>query len=103
MYTEELGDVHAYVNTTMAFFNYIEPPSTAPKSIIYRQLFDDLKSPCISITHFNKPSIRLLTCLIFLPYHFYKIEHIRANHWQPSYTINIATQCFAKVCWFTAC
>ena len=45
MYTEALGDVRAYVNTTMASCDYIEPPLTASKSIIYRQLFDELKSP----------------------------------------------------------
>ena len=42
MYIEALVDVHAYVNTTMASCNYIEP---APTSSIYRQLFDELKSP----------------------------------------------------------
>jgi len=45
MYTEALVDFHAYVNTTMASCNYIEPAPTASKSIIYRQLFDELKSP----------------------------------------------------------
>ena len=45
MYTETLGDVHAYVNSTMASCNYMEPTPTASKSIIYRQLFDELKSP----------------------------------------------------------
>ena len=45
MYTEELGDVHAYVNATLASCNYIEPNPTASKSIIYRQLFDEFKLP----------------------------------------------------------
>jgi hypothetical protein len=45
MYSEALGDVQAYVNTTMASCDYIEPPPTASKSIIYRQLFDELESP----------------------------------------------------------
>jgi len=45
MYTEALGNVHAYVNTTIASCNYIEPAPTASKSIIYIQLFDELKSP----------------------------------------------------------
>jgi hypothetical protein len=35
MYTEALGDVQAYVNAAMA----------SGKSIIYRQLFEELKSP----------------------------------------------------------
>jgi len=45
MHTEALTDVHAYVNTTMASCNYIEPAPTASKSIIYIQLFDKLKPP----------------------------------------------------------
>ena len=44
MYTEALGDVHVYVNATVVSCNYIEPAPTASKSIIYRQLFDELKS-----------------------------------------------------------
>jgi len=45
MYTEALGDVHAYVNTTITSCNYIEPTPSASKSINYRQVFDELKSP----------------------------------------------------------
>ena len=45
MYTEAVGDVHTYVNTTIASCNYIEPTPTASKSIIYGQLFDELNSP----------------------------------------------------------
>jgi len=45
MYTKAFGDVHAYVNAPMASDNYVEPAPTASKSIIYRQLFDELKSP----------------------------------------------------------
>jgi hypothetical protein len=45
MYTEALADVHAFVNLSMASCNYVEPTPTASKSIIYRQLFDELKSP----------------------------------------------------------
>ena len=45
MYTNALGDVHSYVNTTITSCDYIEPAPTASKSIIYRQLFDELKSP----------------------------------------------------------
>ena len=45
MYTETFADVHAYVNTTMTSCGFIEPGPNASKSIIYRQLFDELKSP----------------------------------------------------------
>jgi hypothetical protein len=45
MYTEALGDVHAYVNAAIASCNYIEPTPTSSESIIYRQLFDELQSP----------------------------------------------------------
>ena len=44
MYTEALGNVHAYVNAAMASCNYVQPTPTSSKSIIYRQLFDELKS-----------------------------------------------------------
>ena len=44
MYAEALSEVQAYVNTKMASCNYIEPAANASKSIIYRQLFDELKS-----------------------------------------------------------
>ena len=45
MYTEALVDVHAYVNAAMASGSYIEPTPKSSESIIYRQLFDELKSP----------------------------------------------------------
>ena len=45
MHTEALGDVHACVNAALASYNYVEPTPTASKSIIYRQLLDELKSP----------------------------------------------------------
>ena len=45
MYTEALGDVRAYVNATLPSCEYTEPPIATSKSITYRQLFDELKSP----------------------------------------------------------
>jgi len=45
MFTEATGDVHTYVNTQMTSFEYVEPHITSFKSIIYRQLFDEMKSP----------------------------------------------------------
>jgi len=45
IFTEAMGDIHAYVNTQMTSCNYVEPHITSFKSIIYRQLFDVLKSP----------------------------------------------------------
>ena len=45
MYTEALGDVQAYVNAAMASGKYVEPAPTASRSIIYSQLFEELKSP----------------------------------------------------------
>ena len=45
MYTEALGYVQAYVNDAMASDSYIEPAPTASRSIIYRQLFEELKLP----------------------------------------------------------
>ena len=44
-YTEALGDVQAYVIAAMASDIYVEPAPTASRSIIYRQLFEELKSP----------------------------------------------------------
>ena len=40
-----IGDVHAYVNTTMTSCDFIEPPNPTSKSIVYRQLFDEIKAP----------------------------------------------------------
>ena len=70
MFTEAMGDVHAYVNTQMTSCDYVEPHITSFKSIIYRQLFDELKSLCISKIHFNKICIDYLSVFIFifLPY-----------------------------------
>ena len=45
MYTEALDDVQAYVNAAMASGKYVEPAPTASRSIIYSQLFEELKSP----------------------------------------------------------
>jgi len=45
MYTEALSDVQAYVNAAMASENYVEPVPTASRSIIYSELFEELKSP----------------------------------------------------------
>ena len=45
MYTDAFADVHAYVNSAMTSCDFIEPRLPASKSIIYRQLFDELKSP----------------------------------------------------------
>ena len=44
-YTEELGDFQAYVNAAMASGNYFEPATTASKSFIQSQMFEELKSP----------------------------------------------------------
>jgi len=45
MYTEALSDVQPYVNAAMASENYVEPAPNASPYIIYRQLFEELKSP----------------------------------------------------------
>ena len=45
MHTEVLRDVWIYVNTEMASDNYVEPAPTACRSVILRQLFEELKSP----------------------------------------------------------
>ena len=45
VYTEALGDVQAYFNAAMASDSYVEPFPTSSKSIIYRQLFNELNSP----------------------------------------------------------
>ena len=45
MYTEAFANAHAYVNIAMISCDFIEPPLTASKYIIYRQLFEELKSP----------------------------------------------------------
>jgi len=45
MYTEALGDVHSYVTAAMASDNYVEPAPTAYISVVYRQLYEELKSP----------------------------------------------------------
>jgi len=44
-YTEALSEVQAYINAAMASENYVEPAPTASKSVIYRQLFEELKPP----------------------------------------------------------
>ena len=45
MYTEALGDVQVYVNTAMASNSYVDPAPTSFRSIIYRPLFEEFKSP----------------------------------------------------------
>jgi hypothetical protein len=45
MFNEGLCDVRAYVHTAMASCDFIEPHVTFFKSIIHRQLYDELKSP----------------------------------------------------------
>ena len=45
VYTEASSDVQYYVNTAMTSDNYIEPAPTASPHVIYRQLFEELKSP----------------------------------------------------------
>ena len=45
MYTEALSDLKAYVNAAMASDNYVELTPRASRSIIYRQLFEELRSP----------------------------------------------------------
>jgi hypothetical protein len=45
MCTEALGDVHASVNAAMASGNYVKPAPTASRTIIYSQLFEELKFP----------------------------------------------------------
>ena len=45
VYTETLGDVQTYVNAAMVSDSYVEPAPTAPRYIIYRQLFEELNSP----------------------------------------------------------
>ena len=46
IYTEALSDVHSYVKAAMASENFVEPNPTASPYVIYRQLFEELKSPC---------------------------------------------------------
>jgi len=43
--TEALSDFQIYVNAEMASENYVEPARTACRSVTYRQLFEELKSP----------------------------------------------------------
>jgi len=45
VYNEALSDVEDYVNAAMALENNVEPDPTAFKSDIYRELFEELKSP----------------------------------------------------------
>ena len=45
MYAEASGDVLSYVNAAMTSDNYIEHAPTASPHVIYRQLFEELKSP----------------------------------------------------------
>ena len=45
MCTETLSDVQSYVNAAIASDNNVEPAKTASRSVIYLQLFEELKSP----------------------------------------------------------
>ena len=45
VYTEASSDVQSNDNAAMTSDNYIEPARTASPYVIYRQLFEDLKSP----------------------------------------------------------
>jgi hypothetical protein len=45
MYTEELSDVPSNVITAIASDNYVELAPNASRYIIYRQLYEELKSP----------------------------------------------------------
>ena len=45
VYTEELGSVQAYGIAAMASDGSVETVPTSSKSIIYGQLFEELKSP----------------------------------------------------------
>lgn len=45
LYTEALNDVKIYVIAAMASDNYVESTPTSFKYVIYRQMFEDLKSP----------------------------------------------------------
>jgi len=43
-YIAAMTDVIAYIDTAHSSATYVEPPSTADKSINYYQLFEELKS-----------------------------------------------------------
>jgi len=45
MHKEAFYDVQFNVNAAMDADSYVEPAPTASRSIIYRQLFEELKSP----------------------------------------------------------
>ena len=45
MYTQALSGVQSYLNALMISDNYVEPAPTASSYIIFRQLFEELKSP----------------------------------------------------------
>ena len=45
MYIEALGDAQANVNAAMTSCMYVELAPTVSKSIIYRHLFEEPKSP----------------------------------------------------------
>ena len=90
MYTEALGDVHAYVNTTMASCNYVEPGPNASKSIIYIQLLDELVT-CILATFILINFAFAYSRVLFSYPTFFIRDHFRANHRHGSYAINIAS------------
>ena len=43
-YTAEMTDVIAYIDTAHDSVAFVEPPSTANKSINYYQMFEEIKS-----------------------------------------------------------
>jgi len=43
-YTAAMTDVMAYIDTAHSSATYVEPASTADKSINYYQLFEEIKS-----------------------------------------------------------
>jgi len=46
-YTAAMTNVIAYIDTAHDFVAFVEPPSTANKSINYYQLFEEIKSVLI--------------------------------------------------------
>ena len=95
--TEALGDVHAYVNTTMTSCNYIEPAPNASKSIIYRQLFDELVT-CVLATFISMKFEFVYSRVLFSYPTFFIMEHFRANHRHAPYTINIPHALSSSLC-----
>ena len=67
MYTDELSDVQAYVHAAEASGNYVEPATTASKSIIYNQPFWGAQVTCMAtFISIIFDCIRVLACFLFL-------------------------------------